>query len=74
MLGKEHRHAFIIANPTGVSVSTVRQMRREQRVEVIIGKLSLQRFEANFLQHDVTVRIGEDFLSNAVATAIFRVC
>src|ERR1700730_9863778 len=69
MLGKEHGQAFVIADPTGVAVSAVGQVRREQRVKVIIGERSVQWLETDFLQHDVAKRIGEYLLEDPVAPA-----
>ncbi len=69
MLGEEHGHALVISNPAGVTGAAVGQVRREQRVEVIIRKPSLQRFETDLLQHHVAIGIGEYFLEDAVAAA-----
>src|SRR5580700_10449289 len=73
MLGQEHGEAFVVAYPTSVAVTAVGQVGRKQRVEMIVRELALERFEANFLEHDVAVRIGENFLMNPVAAAILSV-
>ena len=69
VLGEKHGQAFVIANPASVVVAAVGQVRREQRVEVIVGEIALQRFEADLLQHHVAVGIGEDFFVDSVAPA-----
>src|SRR5579864_8246404 len=66
---KEHRDALVVGSPAGVAVSAVCQVRRENGVEVIVRELTLQRLEANFLQNDVAVRVGEDFLVDAIESA-----
>src|SRR4029077_7829480 len=73
MLGEKHGQPFIIADPTGVGVTAIFQVRREQRVKAIVGKLPLERFKANLLQHHVTVGVGENFLTDAVAAAVLGI-
>ena len=72
-LGEEQGQTFVIADPASIVVPGVGEVGREQGVKVIIGELSLQRFETDFLQQDVAVRIGENFLVDAVAGADFGV-
>ena len=48
-------------------------MGSQQRVQAIIRKRALQRHEADFLQHDVAIRIGEDFFLDPVASLQFGV-
>ena len=48
-------------------------MGRQQRVQAIVGQCALQRDEADSLQHDVAVRIGEDFLLDPVTSLQFGV-
>src|SRR5438477_7348443 len=73
MLGKEHGIALVVAGPTGVAESAVGQVRRKQSVKVVVGKSALQGFEADSLKNDVAVGIGEDFLVDAIASAVARV-
>jgi hypothetical protein len=40
---------------------------------MIVGQLALYRFKANSLQHHIAVWIGENFLVNAIASAVARV-
>src|SRR5579864_5635925 len=70
MFGKKHGETFVSADPAGVAVPAVRQVRRKQSVKVIVGELALQRFEANFLQNHVAVWVGKDFLVDAVESAV----
>jgi hypothetical protein len=67
MLGEEHGNALVVAGPAGIAISTIGQVGGEQRVELIVGKLSYQRFEADSLQHDIAVGVAEHFLVDAVA-------
>src|ERR1700733_6919499 len=69
MLGEKHGYAFVVADPAGVGISAVGEMRREQSIEAIVGELALQGFEAGFLQNHIAVRVSEDFLVNAVTSA-----
>ena len=48
-------------------------MGREQGVEAVVRELALQWFEANFLQQNVAVRVGENLFVNAVAAVDFGV-
>ena len=70
VLGKKHGVAFVIADPAGIAVAEVRQVRREQSVKMVVGEFPLQRLEADLLQHDVAVRIGQNFFVDAVAPAV----
>ena len=69
MLGEKHGDAFVIADPARVAHAAISQMRREQRVQAIVGERSRERLESHLLQHDVAIGIGENFLMNAVAAA-----
>src|SRR5690242_21403739 len=73
MLSKEHRHAFVVADPTRVACATIGKMRGKQRIEPIIGELAFQWFKADFLHDNVAIRIAENFFVNFVASLIFRV-
>src|SRR5579864_918496 len=68
MLGEEHGNALVAADPPCIPITAVGQVRRKQRIKVIVGNRALQRFEADLLQDDVAIRIGKNFLVNAVAS------
>src|SRR6202008_5200318 len=59
-LRKQHWMPLVIADPSGIAVPTIHQMRRQQRIAAIAAKLALNWLESNFLQNYVAVRIGED--------------
>ena len=46
VLGEEHGKALVVADPAGVAISAVGEMRREQSVKVIIGEFPLQWLES----------------------------
>src|SRR5438309_753568 len=69
MLGEKHRHALVIAQPSGVAVAAVGQVGREQHVQAIIGEVPFQGLETNLLEYHVTVGVGEHLLVDAVASA-----
>jgi hypothetical protein len=73
MLGEEHVHALVIADPGCIFRTAVGEVRREQGIEVVVRELALQRFEANLLQQDVAVRVSENFFMNAVVAVDFRI-
>ena len=41
-------------------------MRRQQSVEAVVRECALQGDEANLLQHDIAIRIGQNFLVDPV--------
>lgn len=73
VVGEEHRDAFVVSDPAGVAVAAVGEVGREQGVQAVVGGLTLQRLEPNFLQNNVTVGVGENFLMNAVAAVDFGI-
>ena len=72
-VGKQGGRAFVVADPAGIFPAAIRQMGRQQRVQAIVGQRALQGHEANSLQHDIPVGIGEDFLLDAVTPLQFGV-
>ena len=69
-VGEKHRHAFVVAEPSGVARPVVRKVRGEQRIEPIVGEGSLQWDKTHFLQYDVAVGIGENFFFDPIAAAL----
>ena len=72
-MGKQRGHAFVVAHPAGIFPAAIRQMGRQQRIETVVGQRALQRHEADSLQYDIAVRIGEDFFLDPVASLHFCV-
>ncbi len=70
---EQGRHAFIVADPTGIFAAAIRQMRRQQRVQAIVGQRALQGHEANPLQHHIPVGVGENFFLDPVSSLQFCV-
>ena len=67
VLGEKHGESFVVAGPARIAVSAVRQMRREQGKQSIIGQHTLQRFKTNLLQHHVAIGIAEYLFVNAIS-------
>ena len=44
-------------------------MWREQREKAVVGEFALQRFQSNFLQNNIAVRVGEDFFLDSIPIA-----
>ena len=69
----QRRRAFVVPDPAGIFPAAIRQMGRQQSVQAIVGQRALQRDEADPLQHDIAVRIGEDFFLDPVTSLQFCV-
>ena len=72
-MGKQGGRAFVVADPAGIFPAAIRQMGRQQRVQAIVGQRALQGDEADSLQHDIAVGIGEDFFLDPVAPLQFGI-
>ncbi len=48
-------------------------MRSQKRIETIVGEAALQRHKADFLQHHVAVRIGQNLLLDPISPLHFCV-
>ena len=43
-------------------------MRSQQRIQTVVSEIPLKRDKSNFLENDVTVRIGEDLFFHPVSS------
>ena len=68
MLGEEHGEAFIVADPAGIAVAAIREMRRQQSKEAVVPELPLKRGETDFLEYNIAIGIGKDFFMDAIAS------
>lgn len=60
MLGVKHGEALVVSDPIGVAGAAISRMRPEQGIKAVVGELSLQGLEADLLQDDVAIRIGQN--------------
>ena len=72
-VGEQGGRSFVVADPAGIFPAAVRQMRRQQRIQAIVGKRALEGDETYSLQHDIAVGIGKDFLLDPVAALQFGI-
>lgn len=63
---KQDRPSLVVADPGGVGHAGVDQMRRQQRVDAVVGVCAAQRREADFLQQNRMFRIRNDALFDPV--------
>src|SRR5579871_6731305 len=70
MFRKEHRKSLVVANPSGIAVSEIGEVRRQQGEQAVVGKLSLQRLKPYFLQDHIPVRIAKYLLMDPVTARV----
>ena len=66
-LREQHERTLVIADPRGIAIAAVVQVRSEQREQTIVRYVAPQRLEADALEDDVRGRIREYLLVNAIA-------
>ena len=66
-LGEEHRGPFVVADPRRIATAAIRQVGSEEHVESKVRECALERHEPHALQHDISLRIGEYLLFDAIA-------
>ena len=71
--GEEHRVTLVVADPSGISISAVREMRRKHGVKVVIRELPLCRFKADLLENHAAIWIRQNFLVDAIPSTVVGV-
>src|SRR6185437_4147472 len=66
-LGEEHWHAFILTDKSCVAAAPVAEVRRQQRIQVVILEFSLQGRETSSLHDRVAMRRCDDLFFDPVS-------
>ena len=73
VLGEEHRIALVIANPSRIAIAEIREVRREQSKQTVVGQLPNDRLQTDFLQDHIAVGIAQNLFVYAVSTRVAAV-
>ena len=71
--GKQHWHAFELADACRIAAAGIAKMRSEQHVQVKIGRLASLRLKSNLLQNGIPGRIGNNLLYDLIAVLVASV-
>ncbi len=64
--GEKHGPSLVIADPAGIAVSHIAQVRGQKGIEAVVAETSLEREKSNFLQHHVSPGIGQHFFFDPI--------